>query len=616
MFSGLLESGQLYLKFDEEVQEGMRLGRNMWLDARSLGHMVENSVEEMSSGPLKSKEYERVLAVLDQGQLGSCFPPGTHVRMADGSERAIEDVRLGEHVVTAEGGTGRVIRTLLRDEEGGLLRLQLWGHAHLRMTREHPVLTARGYVSAAELRVGDAVALPKYTSGESAHVMTADHVTQPTHRLVRGNRWQGIPGRRGLSATAHELPEKIELTERFGRLIGLFLAEGNCDSGKAVWSLNIDERDTLGAEIVSILADYGVTAATREIPTHMGFRVAVYGTAWTRLLSSLCGNGAGLKRLHPTLAGGPREFLAAVFSGWRDGDGHQRVRNAEHVGVTISRELAIGMYDIAQALGYRPVIRHVAPVQNKYAATRRWRWEVATATESSKNYSTQDETHVWRKVREMHLEDYVGPVYDLTVEGAHSYVAEGIGVHNCTGNAGTGSLGTQPFYDAVGKAVLPAADDAKAGEDFAIQLYKDATVVDGYPGTYPPDDTGSSGLAICKVLKTRGTIKGYRFARTAHGFLRLLQNGPVLQGMPWYKAFFTPDKDGFIDADPNWASSGVAGGHEIEAVGVELDSKDAFNSVITYVNSWGTGWGDNGRFRMRLRTYEKLNGVDLKQYRV
>ncbi len=103
---------------------------------------------------------------------------------------------------------------------------------------------------------------------------------------------------------------------------------------------------------------------------------------------------------------------------------------------------------------------------------------------------------------------------------------------SCTGNAGTGALGTQPFYDAAGKAVLPAPDDAKAGEEFAVQLYSDATKVDPFPGEYPPTDTGSSGLAICKVLKSRGTIKGYRFARTAYGLLRLLQNGPVLQGMP------------------------------------------------------------------------------------
>jgi hypothetical protein len=185
---------------------------------------------------------------------------------------------------------------------------------------------------------------------------------------------------------------------------------------------------------------------------------------------------------------------------------------------------------------------------------------------------------------------------------------------SCTGNAGTGALGSQPFYDAVGRTVLPQPDDAAAAEEFAVQLYADATVVDGYPGTYPPDDTGSSGLAICKVLKNRGTINGFRWARSAYGFLRLLQNGPVLQGMPWYKAFFTPDPQGFIDSDPNWPSSGVAGGHEVEAVGVELDTSDVFSSVITYVNSWGTAWGDSGRFRMRLRTYEQLNGIDLKQY--
>ncbi len=185
---------------------------------------------------------------------------------------------------------------------------------------------------------------------------------------------------------------------------------------------------------------------------------------------------------------------------------------------------------------------------------------------------------------------------------------------SCTGNAGTGALGTEPFYTLTGKAVLPAPDDVKSAEEFAVQLYSDATIVDGYPGRYPPDDTGSSGLAICKVLKTRGTINRFRWARSAYGFVRLLQEGPVLQGMPWYNAFFEPDAQGFIDSDKRWSGSGVAGGHEVEALGVELDTKDVFSSVITYANSWGTGWGDGGRFRMRLRTYEQLDHVDLKQF--
>jgi Papain family cysteine protease len=185
---------------------------------------------------------------------------------------------------------------------------------------------------------------------------------------------------------------------------------------------------------------------------------------------------------------------------------------------------------------------------------------------------------------------------------------------SCTGNAGTGALGTEPFYTTTGVNVLPPTTDELACEGFAVKLYEDATVVDGYPGEYPPDDTGSSGLAICKVLRTRNTISGYRFARSAHGFLQLLQRGPVLQGMPWYDAFFTPDSSAFIDSDPSWQSSRLAGGHEVEAVGVDIDSKDVFDSVITYANSWSTGWGDAGYFRMRLRTYEQLESVDLKQY--
>lgn len=184
---------------------------------------------------------------------------------------------------------------------------------------------------------------------------------------------------------------------------------------------------------------------------------------------------------------------------------------------------------------------------------------------------------------------------------------------SCTGNAGTGALGTQPFYQATGRNVL-TADDEQLCEKFAVALYSDATQVDPYPGSYPPSDTGSSGLAICKVLASRGTVRGYRWARSADGFLTLLQAGPVLQGMPWYNAFFHPESDGFIDSDPHWSSSGVAGGHEVEAIGVELNTTDALGSVILYANSWGTSWGDSGRFRMRLRTYHQLSGVDLKQF--
>ena len=41
----------------------------------------------------KSRFWTPGTVVTDQGREGACFPPGTFVRMADGSQKAVEDVR-------------------------------------------------------------------------------------------------------------------------------------------------------------------------------------------------------------------------------------------------------------------------------------------------------------------------------------------------------------------------------------------------------------------------------------------------------------------------------------------------------------------------------------------
>jgi hypothetical protein len=560
----------------------LRLGRHVHHDSESRRYAFD-----VSGLSVAAVRHTRHVPVFDQGNLGSCFPPGTRVRIADGSERPIEDVRLGECVVTAEGRTGRVVRTLLRDEDSGLVRLKLWGHTHLRMTREHPVLTARGYIKAAELRIGDEVAMPKYISGTNEAVVVADHVTQPSHRLVRGNRWQGLPGRRGLNATAHQMPEKIQLDENFGRVIGLFLAEGNCDSGKVNWSFHINETDTLVAELVERLSVYGISAHVRPLPIHKGCKVIVHGTGWTRLLSSLCGNGSGLKRLHPDLAGGPREFLAAVLSGWLDGDGTTR-KDGSPEGVSISQDLIMGMYDIAQALGRHPVVATQAPITNSAAKTRRPRWTLTMAPGMGR--CRQDDTHVWRKVRALEIEDYVGPVYDLTVEGDHSYVAEGVGVHNCTGNAAVGCLATGPFY---GTLTNPVYSEDEAG---AVACYSAATRIDGYGGEYPPTDTGSDGLTVAKVLQQAGEISGYQHTFSLDDALKALQTVPLITGVDWFDDMFNPSSEGLLSA-----SGQYAGGHEIV-----VDEYDPVRGWVGFTNSWGAGWGVAGRFYLQAEDWGRL----------
>ena len=569
----------------ETVVAERRLGRHVDHDERSRAYDIE-ALLGAGKLPTGVVEHHRHVAALQQGDLGSCFPSGTRIRMADGSERPIEQVKLLDRVVTAGGGVSRVLRTMVRDEEQGLVRLVLWGHSHLRMTDEHPVLTSRGFVMARELVEGDEVAMPRYMSAQRGAIAPEEHVLNPNHRVVRGNRWQGLPGRRGLSASAHVLPGKIDLDPEFGRLVGLFLAEGSCDSSKVTWTYALHESDTLARETVDLLANYGVDAHLRLVPEHHTSKVVVHGTAWTRLLSSLCGNGSGLKRLHPDLTSGPPDFLEAVLDGWLDGDGHVRPDGSRE-GITISADLALGMFDIAQALGRHPVIVRSEPVLNWAAATRKPRWTLTMAAGPGRCRQTDE--HVWRKVRSVVAEDYSGPVFDLTVEGAHSYVAEGVGVHNCTGNALVGALMTEPLYRKGSEAL---------GEPDAVEIYEKATLLDNVPGSYPPDDTGSSGLAVCKAAKQMGLLSSYRHAFSWTSALRALAQTPIIVGVSWYDSFDEPDAHGYVSITPQ---AQVRGGHEFELVGFDADAR-----TVHAVNSWGTHWGLHGRFTFSWDDLERL----------
>lgn len=381
----------------------------------------------------------------NQGPVGTCFPPGTHIRMADGSERKIEDVRLLERVVTAEGRTGRVRQLMARDIDEPIVSLQLWGHGHLRMTCEHPVLTERGYVPAEELTSDDFVAMPRYLPNQTGLIDTSDHVKLGRNYLRQSNTrtYSGVKGRSGLTAKqVQALPAFVHLTSGFGRLLGLFLAEGSTDYGKVTFTFADDEEFTLAIDVENLLRDeLGIDAHVRKVPEHHVVRVTAYGTHWANLFESLCACGAARKRIHPELMGGPSDFLDAMLNGWLDGDGF--ARHGGVIGSTISHDLALGMFDIGQAIGRSPAIRQAAPQQNRYAKVRQPVWHVTFKSKEDNWRLKTTASHVWRKVREIDYDRYIGPVFNLSVEGDESYVAEGVGVHNCYANAGCTAFETQ-----------------------------------------------------------------------------------------------------------------------------------------------------------------------------
>lgn len=164
---------------------------------------------------------------------------------------------------------------------------------------------------------------------------------------------------------------------------------------------------------------------------------------------------------------------------------------------------------------------------------------------------------------------------------------------SCTGNAAAGVVNTAPFQPNEPKLL---------GEADAVSIYEDATALDNIPGHYPPTDTGSSGLAVCKVLKGRGLISSYSHAFSIHAAVSALMAGPVITGIPWYEGFDTPDADGLVHI-----AGEVRGGHEIEVPEFVMGHTGSYlDGLVVPYNSWGLHWGLHGTFKVTVRDWATL----------
>ena len=196
-----------------------------------------DEIEKIVTAENRTKARSRFPAdqwIRNQGGRGSCFPPGTLVRMGDGSQKPIEDVKLLDEVLTAEGRVRRVMRAMVRPHTGKVYRVCVWGNRHIRCTGEHPFLTEIGYVAAENLNKSHWVAIPRFAPQKESILDTHALLPKPTG-VKKKTYWkrkeyhvtQQIPGKQAVLIHKATMPDLIELDYEFGWLIGLFCAEGS-----------------------------------------------------------------------------------------------------------------------------------------------------------------------------------------------------------------------------------------------------------------------------------------------------------------------------------------------------------------------------------------------------
>lgn len=165
---------------------------------------------------------------------------------------------------------------------------------------------------------------------------------------------------------------------------------------------------------------------------------------------------------------------------------------------------------------------------------------------------------------------------------------------SCTGNATAGAVNTRPLDQPKIDMRNPLV------EADALALYERATVLDGFPGEYPPDDTGSSGIAAAKAAVEKGYCGSYRHTFSIDAALQALMHGPLSLGIAWYEGFDDPDASGLIKI-----AGQIRGGHQIVSDGFYLET-DLAQSIVECRNSWGLGYGVRGRMHMTVSTLQQL----------
>jgi hypothetical protein len=156
-------------------------------------------------------------------------------------------------------------------------------------------------------------------------------------------------------------------------------------------------------------------------------------------------------------------------------------------------------------------------------------------------------------------------------------------VGSCTAETGDELMASEPY---VGTLSSTDAGAVTAGtQAWPLAFYHDETVADDYPGTYPPNDTGSDGLTMAKVLKARGMISGYTHTFTADDALKAMSTGPAAWGTNW--------KTGMDDVDTTTGqvkyTGTTRGGHELSLYRI-----DAAKEQVWFRNHWGA-WGYQGQ---------------------
>lgn len=226
--------------------------------------------------------------------------------------------------------------------------------------------------------------------------------------------------------------EEFIVDEDFMWIIGIYIAEGSNSKRTIQFSLHENEIEYQN-KIISYFSNNGFNPKLVRGKTK-GVVVEINSSSLAKWFPKLCGHLCYNKCIPEKFMSLPDNKIMAIIQGIWDGDGSKR----ENEVIQTSEKLCLQMAEILHRLGKQPLIRKIknerlTPNGNKRKQAYCINWEEETLNRKNRRGRWKFYEQLLTKVKKIEYIDYSGYVYNLEVEGDHTYVVQNILVHNCFG---------------------------------------------------------------------------------------------------------------------------------------------------------------------------------------
>lgn len=380
----------------------------------------------------------------------NCFIPGTQILLEDGTTKNIEDVVVGDLVITHNNRAKKVVRTFITPHDGDLLKIDVRNGQSIFTTENHPFFKLN--VQAESGRE----AAPKRLLREKSSIKNKEFV--PASELKKSDLLLGPVLETQLGG---------ELNCDSAKLLGLFAAEGSYSKKYNKYqgvrfTLNINEKDTLAEQIKCLLNK-----------TFKNCSVSIHDDGANKNTCTVYATGHGVadffrhhvgeyseyKTLSRDLVYGSKEIKEKFILGWLEGDGHVSKDAGQVIGITVSKNLASQIKIMLNSLEIGSSLRlhksdgqpkTINPDYESFISKDNYRIEIsATCAENlikdseklkfvkrgePRHENRFFDKHALYSINEITKIQYSGNVYNFEVEDDNSYIANGLVVHNCNGD--------------------------------------------------------------------------------------------------------------------------------------------------------------------------------------